>query len=190
MSYSDIPGYSGFLWLYEEFVKSAPKDAVAVEVGVALGHSIAYLARICIDAKREDIQIWAIDPWAGYARNGEQQEKLGADGTRGDFSLFVDMMIRHAPAELELVRVVRAPSARAARLFRLGSVDLVLIDAAHDEQSVRDDIDAWLPRVRSGGTIAGDDHEANYPGVEEACRARWSRGGYEVKGTTWRKVVA
>jgi predicted O-methyltransferase YrrM len=185
MSYEHIPGYSGFLWLYDQAVEEAKDDAIFVEVGVALGHSLAYLARKVIDSGKR-IEVWAVDPWGGYARNGEQQEKLGEDGTRGDFQLFLDQMIEHAPEELEFVRVVRATSDQACKLFDQQSVDLVLIDAAHDEVSVSFDIDSWIRCVKNGGVLAGDDHEPNYPGVEKACRSRFGLD-YQVKGSTWYK---
>ncbi len=185
MSYEDIPGFSGFLWLYRDFVASAPKNAIAVEVGVALGHSVACLARLLIDAGRTDVEVWAVDPWGGYARNGEQQQHLG-EKSAGDFNLFLNMMTTHAPEELEIVRVLRTTSDRACRLFSEESVDLVLIDAAHDEVSVSFDIDSWIGRVRVGGILAGDDHEPNYPGVEKACRSRFGTT-YETKGSTWYK---
>jgi len=183
MSYSDIPGFSGFLWLYDQAVAEAKDGAVFVEVGVALGHSIAYLARKVIDSGKK-IQIWGVDPWDGYARNGEQQSALGADGTPGDFTLFLRMMMKHAPEELERVRVVRATSAYASLMLQVA--DLVLIDGAHDYESVFGDIMVWRERIRRGGILAGDDHEPAYPGVQKAC---WEEFGntYQVTGSTWHK---
>jgi hypothetical protein len=183
MSWADIPGFSGFTWLYDDVVSRLEPGAVIVEVGVALGHSIAYLARKVIDSGK-DIQIWAVDPWAGVARNGEQQAVLGGKA-RGDFDLFLRTMMIHAPDELEILRVVRAPSVRAARLFRDESVDLVLIDAAHDAPSVSDDIEVWRSKIRPGGILAGDDHEPTYPGVQLGCRTCFGIAGYEVTGSTW-----
>jgi predicted O-methyltransferase YrrM len=185
MPYSDIKGYSGFLWLYDMAIEEARDGAVFVEIGVALGHSIAYLAeRVARSGKQ--IEIWAVDPWGGYARNGEQQDELG-DKKAGDFSLFLRSMARHAPDELDAIRVVRATSAQACRLFKPESIDLVLIDAAHDFDSVRDDIGYWQHRVKAGGILAGDDHEEHYPGVGKACVQAFGEGGYEVKGSTWWK---
>ena len=37
-------------------------------------------------------------------------------------------------------------------------LDFVFIDADHGYQAVKDDIDAWLPKVRQGGIIAGHDY--------------------------------
>jgi cephalosporin hydroxylase len=184
MSYKHIEGYSGFLPLYGAWVAQAKDGAIAVEVGVALGHSIAYLARQVIDSGKK-IEVWGVDPFAGFARNGEQQSILGEKRT-GDLRLFLDQMIAHAPEELEQVRILRATSVRAARVFRPGAVDLVLIDAAHDYDSVLEDIDTWAPRMRDGGWLCGDDFEPNYPGVERAVRKRFPPERVEVIGTAWR----
>lgn len=190
MSYSDIPGYSGFLTLYDEAVKHFGDGAVFVEVGVALGHSIAYLARKVIDAGHKNTRIYAVDPWAGYARNEEQQAVLGVDGTPGDFGLFCRMMLDHAPEELERLSVLRLKSEDAHGYFdqeRLANV--VLIDGAHDYESVCNDIEYWDTTIREGGWLCGDDHEANYPGVAQACQEIFGVDGYEVIGTSWRKKL-
>jgi cephalosporin hydroxylase len=183
MSYDQIPGYSGFLPLYRDAVAHFPSGSVFVEVGVALGHSIAYLARQVIDSGK-DIQVWAVDPWAGVARNGEQQEALGAK-TTGDMCLFIEQMAKHAPSELEVIRIVRAESSRAARLFR--TAHMVMIDAAHDYDSVKRDIETWWPIMAYGGWLCGDDYESNYPGVERAVREYFGRSPDEVEvhGTSW-----
>ncbi len=188
MSYRDIPGYSGFLPLYEQWIAQAKDGDIAVEVGVALGHSLAYLARLIIDSGKM-IELWAVDPWGGYARNGEQQTALGADPGPGDFTLFLESMRAHAPEEMDIVRVVRAESVMAARMFEAGTVGLVMIDGAHDFQSVVDDIMAWRPIVATGGWLCGDDHEPTYPGVEQACAQTFGTGNYGVFGTSWRKVL-
>lgn len=45
----------------------------------------------------------------------------------------------------------------AARLPN-GCLDFVYIDARHDEESVRQDLELWLPKVRPGGIFAGHDY--------------------------------
>jgi cephalosporin hydroxylase len=182
VSYDQIPGYSGFLPIYKEAVDHFQSGAVFVEVGVALGHSIAYLARQVIDSGKS-IQIWAVDPWAGYARNGEQQEALGAK-TTGDMSLFIEHMAKHAPEELEIIRIVRTESYRASRLFR--KCHMVMIDGAHDFDSVKADINTWWPLVANGGWLCGDDHEPTYQGVIDAVEEAFRVDQVEIVGTTWR----
>jgi predicted O-methyltransferase YrrM len=183
VSYDQIAGFSGFLPLYDQAVAEAKDGAVMCEVGVALGHSLAYLARLVLDSKKR-ITVYGIDPFGGYARNGEQQAALGEDGTRGDFRLFLDNMIQFAPEELELVRVLRVTSEEAARMFMPKSLDLVLIDAAHDQASVFMDVSRWKDTIKPGGILAGDDHEPNYPGVALGVQAHFGHD-YFVRGSTW-----
>ena len=190
MSYADIPGYSGFLHLYDAAVEHFGDGAVFVEVGVALGHSVAYLARKVIDAGHTKTRIYAVDPWAGYARNGEQQAALGADGTPGDFRLFLDNMAKHAPEELERIAVLRLRSVQASSCFDwIDEPSMVLIDGAHDRDSVVEDITAWKLCMPPGSWMCGDDHEPTYPGVQQACESVFGAGNYEVIGTSWRKVM-
>jgi predicted O-methyltransferase YrrM len=54
---------------------------------------------------------------------------------------------------------IRAESSEAAANFADGSIDFVFIDACHLYSRVTKDIDAWLPKVRSGGLICGHDFE-------------------------------
>ncbi len=49
-----------------------------------------------------------------------------------------------------------------------GSLALCFIDAAHDYDSVKGDITAWLPKVRKGGILAG--HDIMHEPVERAVR--------------------
>ena len=105
MSRNNIPGRDAYLWLYDDFLASNPReDAIVVEVGVALGKSISYLAECCISENRRDIQIYAVDTWAGTARNGEQQAMGDAAG--GDFSLYCKTMLEHCPQAFEMIRVL------------------------------------------------------------------------------------
>lgn len=53
---------------------------------------------------------------------------------------------------------------------RAGPIDLLYIDASHEEPAVFADILHWWPMVRPGGIAFGDDFIADYPGVERAVR--------------------
>jgi hypothetical protein len=199
VSRENIEGWATFVWIYDEWLKTNPRHgAVVVEVGVALGKTITYIADRLIETGRTDIELWAVDPWAGNARNGEQQ-KL-ADNAGGDFTLYARMMLEHDPKAFEVVRPIRARSHIASRMFDCGSVDLVTLDGDHDYGSVSLDIAMWLPTLRNDGWIGGDDHNDHQsPGVIRACREAFGRGsdvggtGYEVNANnrwnwpTWLK---
>lgn len=192
MSYSDIPGYSDFLSLYDDAIAHFGDGAVFVEVGVALGHSIAYLAQKVIDAGHKNTRIYAVDPWAGTERNGEQQEMLRGRAN-GDFHLFCKMMLEHAPAELDRITVLRLTSFQASASLRyLGIIpDVVLLDGDHNADAVALDCDNWGPlTMRAGnGWICGDDYRDIYPTVAEGVHRVFPKERVEVcgqNGWSWR----
>jgi predicted O-methyltransferase YrrM len=48
-------------------------------------------------------------------------------------------------------------------------IDFLYIDADHGYDGVMADLIAWVPHVRPGGVIVGDDYDnAIYPGVKRA----------------------
>jgi cephalosporin hydroxylase len=192
-----IPGWDPIVHIYREWLKTPPRlGAVVVEVGVALGRSLSFVADWCIAHDRRDIEVWAVDSWAHNAPNGEQQTMASVAG--GDFSLYAKMMLEHDPKAFEFIRPLRATSERAARLFTPGSVDLCVIDGDHSREGCLTDIRSWLPLIRSGGWLGGDDHhEVHEPGVVEACKEAFG-SDYEVTekangwadGRAWVKRVA
>jgi len=52
---------------------------------------------------------------------------------------------------------IKKTSVEAAKDFEDGSLDAVYIDAEHDEESVREDIRAWRPKIKRGGILSGHD---------------------------------
>lgn len=67
-------------------------------------------------------------------------------------------------------------------------VAFLFMDASHDKKGVLAELDAWLPLVVEGGTVAVHDYEnPEFPGVKEAVRGLgepwWQHGHLAV----WRK---
>lgn len=180
MSRLDIPGRSAYLWIYDEWLASQPRyGACVVEVGVALGKSLSYLAEACMTDHRRDIAIYGVDTWAGTARNGEQQ--LLADDMGGDFTLYARQMLAHAPQAFEMIRPLRVDSVRAAGFFRpYQDVDLLILDGAHDYDTVRLEIAAWAECLAPGGWIGGDDYMPEFQGVIDAVTGAFG-GRVEVR---------
>jgi hypothetical protein len=50
---------------------------------------------------------------------------------------------------------------QAAGLFDHESVDFIMIDGPDDYATVRDNVSAWLPKLKTNGLLAGDN--ANWP---------------------------
>jgi predicted O-methyltransferase YrrM len=57
------------------------------------------------------------------------------------------------------------------------SRDLVYIDASHNYEDVKQDIEDWLPKIREGGIICGHDYSEHfYPSVIQAVKEKFPEG--------------
>jgi len=77
--------------------------------------------------------------------------------------------------DLPNVRAIRTTTTEAARFLTGIEFDFVFIDAAHDYESVKGDILAWLPLVRDGGILCGHDWGQPFEvekAVDELFRSR------------------
>lgn len=73
----------------------------------------------------------------------------------------------------------------AAEPFTNNTVDLLIVDACHEYKCVRRDINAWLPKVRSGGVIFFHDYvvqkrDAPNNGVRKAVERAREKLGEEM----------
>lgn len=126
-----------------ELFTKQPKNAKCVEVGTRYGDLALEVLQ-----QRPDIYLTVVDTWEGKFADGEPicRERL-KPYTDNENPLLNRCLIRKIDSG--------APAS-----YRLdGYFDLVYIDAAHDYKSVRRDIDAWWPRVKSGGMLGGHDYE-------------------------------
>jgi hypothetical protein len=122
------------------------------------------------------IELYCIDTWEG------SQEHVDCDAVISG-SLYDEFLANIAPVR-EHIRPIRATSLQAARLFEDKSLDFVFIDAAHDFESVRADIQAWRPKVKPGGVLAGHDYLACWPGVILAVEQAFA-GKARIFDTCW-----
>lgn len=176
MTWEQLPGWFDYSDCYREAVEHAPNFATMVEVGVAFGRSIGFLASEAIRVTKK-LRVIGVDPWVDDwdsdrptwgANHAEMGRKLG-----GPFNAVTTLMHEHCPELLEYVRLVRMPSVQAARMFDDGSVFFVFIDGSHHYEDVKADLEAWEPKISPGGIIAGHDYHAGFPGVKRAVDERW-----------------
>lgn len=184
MTWQDIPGRLAFGYIYSEFIAQAPRDALIVEVGVGLGKSLLYAAEKCVEMGRTDITVVGVDPWAGTARNGEQQAS-GPPTPDGDFELFKRMMAEHTSRAADKIwGYLRMPSIEAPPevIERFGRrPNLVVIDADHEYHAVKEDIETWRRVLAPGGWMGGDDYMPEFPGVIRAVNEAFQWDRLEVR---------
>lgn len=115
------------------------------EVGVWKG---AYSEQFC--QAMPGIAWLAVDPWAPYA--DYREKKNDAD--------LIEAAYRTARARLNPYgcELKRMSSAAAASQVPDASLDVVYIDGNHEAPFVTADLEAWAPKVRPGGILAGHDY--------------------------------
>jgi hypothetical protein len=103
-----------------------------------------------------------IDPWAYEASATHAQSLYG--GRRGRDQARMDE--RHAAVERRFrreigtgqVTVHRRRSAEASAAFADETLDWVYVDGDHRHEAVLQDLELYLPKVKSGGLLTGDDY--------------------------------
>lgn len=145
-----------------------------VELGVCRGRSLCFMAEALRTAKKS-VRLVGVDNFNpnGSSDNGavkkhqeECLEGLARAGINGCFELAV------------------GDSVLAADLFEDKSVDFLYVDADHEEGSVSHDLDAWLPKMKDGSVMAGDDYVAGFPGVIAAVNDHFGPH-VKVRGPVW-----
>lgn len=91
-------------------------------------------------------------------------------------------------AGIEHVRIVEDLSTNASQNYINQSIDVVYIDADHEYDSVVDDINCWLPKIREGGVICGHDYHNGFPGVIKAVDGRF-KNKTVFNDSSWMAVV-
>lgn len=122
-------------------------DGVGVEVGVERG---LFSKIICSHNPR--VKLFGVDPWKKEHSDGRYVSRYSQDriNTFIDNANILTKGYNWTP--------IRKFSVDAAKDFEGESLDFVYIDAAHDYESVVEDIKAWYPKVKMGGIISGHDY--------------------------------
>ena len=134
-----------------------PRGAVCAEIGVWKGDFSERILEVLRPAR-----LHLIDPWHAVA--GESYEEAWYGGKLADGQAAMDAIYASVLERFErerragVVEVHRLPSREAAERFGDGELDFVYIDGNHRYEFVRADLEAYAPKVRPGGFLAGDDY--------------------------------
>lgn len=86
------------------------------------------------------------------------------------------------------IKIILEDSIKASKKFKNNSLDLVFIDGDHSYEACLRDIDAWYPKIKKGGILAGHNFELRWFGVIKAVDERFS-GIYKLNlATVWSVV--
>jgi predicted O-methyltransferase YrrM len=163
--YQDIDGWFSFPNLYSDMVKKFPSGSCFVEIGTYKGKSFSYLVVEAINSGKQ-FDIVGIDacPWPDvepdFYRNMKSLDGYYRTLFGGD-------------------------SFTKAKEFQDNSIEFCFIDANHTYEFVRKDIEAFLPKMKKGGVIAGHDYNEHHPGVIQAVNEIFKDVKYNPIEDTW-----
>jgi predicted O-methyltransferase YrrM len=161
--YQNIEGWFSYEYIYEDIVQQSDDGSLFVEIGSFKGKSSAFMA-VEIANSGKKIKFDCIDPmlplghYAGSAEsNPDEWQGYSADEFHNRMQNVKEYYTLH-----------QMTSDEAASLYADGSIDFLMIDGDHSYEGVVKDLQNYLPKMRPGGLIAGDD--AFVPEIVQAVK--------------------
>jgi Methyltransferase domain len=149
--------------------------------GVEVGVRIGIFSETILQRWRGRTLI-SVDPWL------EAEPDEVQDRTQAEHEQFYEETVARLGKYGERSVIWRATSTEAAARVEAGSLDFVYLDARHDYESVKEDLEHWFDKVRPGGILAGHDYvdgtwgELSF-GVKSAVDEFFGARGLPVKTT-------
>lgn len=133
-----------------------PKNGVGVEIGVHLGEFSGQVLR-----QADPRKLFLIDPYRHVG--GEAYRSAWYGGKipgQDEMDQRYAKVCRRFRAQIEKgrVEIVRETSLEAVARFADESLDYVYVDGDHTFDAVLADIRAYLPKLKIGGLLIGDDY--------------------------------
>ncbi len=163
-------------WEFPHILNATGLTGEGAEIGVLHGKYSVYLLR-----NWKGKTLHSVDPWRNFGDGDYIDINHHSDATFEDIH-------RQAVENLapfgQRSKILRQASPQAAEQFADGHFDFVFIDAQHQYEGAKQDLEAWWPKVRSGGILAGHDYldgiipEGNFgvkSAVDEFARKRGLR---------------
>ena len=166
----EIDGWFTWRAAQEEAVNVFPEGSRFVEVGTYLGRSLCSLGEV-VERSGKRIAVIGVDTCRGSGPEGWRGKDFHADAVRNGGGTFAGALHKNLLdcGFGDKIQIVISDSVFASRLFSDASLEWVHLDARHDYASVKADIEAWLPKIKKGGWLSGDDYdEKKWPEVVKA----------------------
>lgn len=163
--YQNVEGWFTFPNIYKAVVEKL-EGGLIVEVGTWMGQSAAFMAVEIVNSKKPFV-FHCVDTWKG------SEEHKDYDVIKND-ELY-EKFLKNMESVKDVIVPVRKNSLEASKDYADNSIDFLFLDAAHDYENVKADLEAWYPKVKPGCIFAGHDYpywEGVVRAVDEFCVER------------------
>ena len=137
--------------LFLKILNSCKSPSAIVEVGSWKGRSSVFASRA---AAVSNSKLYCVDTWLGSNVENESHPTVEQAKIENVFAQFKKNISLFG---CDNVVICRGDSIEVAKNWDQGPIDFLFIDASHDYESVLKDLRAWVPLVKPGGVICGDD---------------------------------
>ncbi len=147
---------------------------VMAEVGCFVGDSTRVWSECAL-------KVHCIDPWKnGYDDDDPSSYRWDMKIIEAQF----DDLVLTCPNQ-NIVKY-KIDSVAGAKMFEDGFFDFVYLDGLHTYEGVKDDIAAWLPKVKPGMWLGGHDYKNKLaPGVAPAVDEVLGEPDQRFRDTSW-----
>ncbi len=135
----------------QQLLGKVPQGAVCAEIGVWRGEFSQHIDRLTRPRELVLVDPWAFQPEFPHRMFGGSVAK-----SQADMDAIHDEVCRKMTGDH--IRIVRRTSLDAVGDFPDAYFDWVYIDGNHYYDYVRQDLEAWHPKVKPGGLLTGDDY--------------------------------
>jgi hypothetical protein len=155
---NEIEGWFNYSETFDFLINSIPEgNGTFLEGGAWLGKSSSYLCDK-VQSLSKNINVIVVDTWKGSKDELHTNHQLATE--TDIYNIFSENMGDRK------FTTMRLTSVEASKNFEDESLDVVFIDMCHLHECVKEDIEAWYPKVKFNGYIAG--HDYDHGGVKQA----------------------
>ena len=168
----DLRGWNSVHPIFAELIDRTNPQTI-IEVGTWKGASAIHMADICRATLRKT-HIICVDTWLGAVefcttlKDTEERNLMHKHGYPQIYYQFLSNVI-HTGHQSRITPLPNT-SANGAKILAYQSVkaELIYIDGSHEYEDVKADIKAYLPLLKPGGIMFGDDY--GWEGVQQAVK--------------------
>lgn len=142
-------------------------DGRAVEVGVHRGNFTAH------NLKYWEGEYHLVDTWD--ARPEDTARGLDDKNTQEDWLDVMQDVYKNIQGNEHRTFLHKGYSVEVAKTFPDNHFDWIFIDAGHDYENFKADVEAWWPKLKEGGLFSGDDYGISEGSVYSLTPERWEK---------------